>query len=113
VRLDDLGADAALADQQPLVDQLSFSNREPAGRLPPEMAPSIAWASWKYSGVGLDRSMSNVNAAATDVLLGAGATPAWAQGLHALCSDDRTWVNVRASPRGRNPTSVRLHAFMS
>src|SRR3569833_1603751 len=77
------------------------------------MAPSIAWASGKYSGVGLERAMSNVNAAATDVLLGAGATPASARGLHALCPDDRTWVSVRASPENGNPTLLRLHALMS
>jgi hypothetical protein len=39
------------------------------------MAPSIAWANWKYSGVGLDRSMSNVSTGATEVLLARALLP--------------------------------------
>jgi hypothetical protein len=37
------------------------------------MAPSIACASWKYSGVGLDRSISKVGTVATRSSSDAGA----------------------------------------
>src|SRR3712207_1204232 len=70
------------------------------------MAPSMAWASWKYSGVGLDRSRSIVSTGASS-----GAAPRGSAGDSAAPrTDDRTSARpvVLTSSGGDRQSDVLL-----